>query len=76
MRQFEKLVEQSELVHHLEGRGMNGIAGKVAQEIAVLFQHQDFDTAAPVDTDTATIMPAGPPAAMQQRTEILSGAMV
>ena len=40
------LVEQSELVHYLEGRGMNGIAGKVAQEIAVLFQHQDFDAAA------------------------------
>ncbi len=44
MRQLEKLVEQSQLVHHLEGRGMNGIAAKIAQEIAVLFQHQDFNT--------------------------------
>ncbi len=46
MRQLEKLVEQSQLVHHLEGRGMNGIAAKIAQEIAVLFQHQDFDPGA------------------------------
>ena len=46
MRQLEKLVEQAELVHHFEGRGMNSIAAKVAQEIAVLFQHQYFHAGA------------------------------
>ena len=53
---------------------MNGIAAKIAQEIAVLFQHQDLTPARA--SRYPSIMPVGPPPAMQQRTEIFSGAMV
>src|SRR5262245_49259118 len=43
MRQPEKLLEHAQLVHHLKSRWMNGIAAKIAQEITMLFQHQDLD---------------------------------
>ena len=46
MRQLEELVEQAELAHQLEGRGMNGVAAEVAQEVAVLLQHDDVDAGA------------------------------
>src|SRR4029079_10679890 len=41
-----KLIEQSQLMHQLERRRMNGVAAKIAQEIAVLFQHQDWHVGA------------------------------
>jgi hypothetical protein len=41
MRQLEKVVEQAELVHQFQGRGMDGVAAEIAQEIGVLFQHRD-----------------------------------
>jgi hypothetical protein len=40
VRQREKVREQSELVHHLEGRGMDGVAAEVAQEVGVLLENQ------------------------------------
>ena len=40
MRQLEEFVQQTELVHQLERRGMDGVAAEVAQEIGVLFQHR------------------------------------
>ena len=46
MRQFQKIIEQAELVHQFESRWMNGVAAKVAQKIGVLLQHDDIDTGA------------------------------
>ena len=46
VRQLEKRVEQSELVHHFERGGMDGVAAEVAQEVSVLLQHQDVDAGA------------------------------
>src|SRR3989442_12238660 len=46
VRELEELGQQAELVHHFEGRGMNGVAAEIAEEIAVLFQHRDLDTGA------------------------------
>src|SRR5215203_5027114 len=41
MRDFEKLLEQSELVYHFKCRRVNGIAAKIAQEILMLFKHNN-----------------------------------
>ena len=46
MRQLQELVQQTEFVHQLERRGMDGVAAKIAQEIAVLLQHDDIDAGA------------------------------
>src|ERR1700683_2393374 len=46
MRQFQKLPEKSQLVHHLQRRGVDGVSAKIAQKIFVLFQHHDVDTGA------------------------------
>ena len=46
MRQFQKTVDQPEFVHHLQRRGMHGIAAKIAEEVGVLFQHHDIDAGA------------------------------
>ena len=46
MRQLQEVVEQAELVHHLERRGMDGVAAEVAQEIGVLLEHHDVDAGA------------------------------
>ena len=46
VRQLEELLEQPELVHQFERRGMDGVAAKVAQEIRVLLEHDDIDAGA------------------------------
>ena len=46
VRQLEELVQQAELVHHFERRGMDGVAAEVAQEIRVLLQHDHVDAGA------------------------------
>ena len=46
MRQLEEAFDQPELVHHLQGRGMHGVAAKIAEEVGVLFQHHDIDAGA------------------------------
>ncbi len=46
MRQLEKLVEQAELAHDVERRGMDGIAAEVAQEVGVFLEHDDIDAGA------------------------------
>ena len=46
VRHLEEFVEQAELVHQLERRGMNGVAAEVAEEILVLLQHDDVDAGA------------------------------
>ena len=43
MRKLEESLQQAELVHELKGRGMNGVAAEIAQEIRVLLQHDDVD---------------------------------
>ena len=46
MRALEEIVENAELVHELERRGMDGVAAEIAQEIGVLLQHHDIDAGA------------------------------
>ena len=46
VRQLEELVEQTELAHHVEGRGMDDVAAEVAQEVAMLLEHDDVDAGA------------------------------
>jgi hypothetical protein len=43
VRQLEELVEQAELVHHVEGRRVDGVATKVAQEVGMLLEHDHVD---------------------------------
>ena len=40
MRPLQEIVEEAQLVHQLECRGMNRIAAKIAQKIRVLFEDQ------------------------------------
>ena len=47
VRKFQKSVDQAEFIHHLQRRGMHGIAAKIAEEIGVLFQHDRIDPGAP-----------------------------
>ena len=46
VRQFQKIVEQPELIHELQRRGMNSIAAKIAKKVGMLFQHHDLDAGA------------------------------
>ena len=46
VRQFQKFVDQAEFMHHLQRRGMHGIAAKIPEEIGVLFQHHRLDAGA------------------------------
>ena len=46
MRPFEELIEQAELVHDLERRGMDRVAAEVAQEIGVLLEHHHLHAGA------------------------------
>jgi hypothetical protein len=42
VRQLQEFVEQAKLVHHVQRRGMDGVTAEVAQEVAVLLQHDAF----------------------------------
>ena len=57
MRPLEELVEQAELVHDFERRGMDGVAAEVAQEIGVLLQHHDIDAGAGEQEAAASCRP-------------------
>ena len=46
MRALEEIVENAELVHDLQRRGMDGVAAEIAQEVGVLLQHHDIDAGA------------------------------
>ena len=46
MRLLKEFLEQSELLHQLEGGGMNSIAAKIAIEIRMLFQDGHLHTRA------------------------------
>ena len=41
MRTLQKLLQQPELVHDFERRGVDRVAPEVAQKIGVLFEHQN-----------------------------------
>jgi hypothetical protein len=42
MRPLEELLQDSEFVHQLESRRMNRIAAEIAEEIGMLFEHDDI----------------------------------
>ena len=44
--QLQEFLEQAELVHHLQRRGMDGVAAEIAEEIPMLFEHDDIDAGA------------------------------
>src|SRR4030095_201321 len=46
MREFKKVGQQSELVHHLESGGMNRVAAEIAKEVGVLFQNDHLHAGA------------------------------
>ena len=46
VRQLQEVVEQAELAHDVEGRGMDGVAAKVAQEVSMLLEHDNVDAGA------------------------------
>src|SRR5580704_14536863 len=46
VRQFQEVVEQTELVHQLERRRMYSVAAEIAEEIGVFLQHHDVDAGA------------------------------
>ena len=46
MRQLQEIIEQAEFVHHLERRGMDRVAAKIAQEIGMFLQHDHIDAGA------------------------------
>jgi hypothetical protein len=60
VRQLEERVEQAELAHDFEGRGMNGVAAEVAQEVGMLLEHDDVH--AGTREQEAEHHPAGPAA--------------
>jgi hypothetical protein len=60
VRQLEKLVEQAKLGHDLQGRGVDGVAAEVAQEVGMLLEHDDIHARA--RQQEAEHQPAGPAA--------------
>ena len=40
VRQLEEVLQQPQLMHDLQGRGMHRVAAEIAQEVLVLFQHR------------------------------------
>ena len=43
MRTRQKGLEQTQLMHDLQGRGVDRVAAEVAQEVAVFFEHEHRD---------------------------------
>ena len=46
VRKLQEVIDQTEFIHHLQGRGMHGIAAEIPEEIGVLFQHKRLDAGA------------------------------
>src|SRR5215472_8617361 len=44
--QLQEIVKDSELVHELEGRWVDGVAAKIAEEIGVLLEDDDIQSCA------------------------------
>ena len=47
VRKLQEPVDQAEFIHHLQRRGMHGVAAKIPEEVGVLLQHHDIDPGAP-----------------------------
>src|ERR1700688_5263625 len=43
MGDAQKIIEEAELVHQLEGGRVNGVAAEIAEEVGVFFKDEDFD---------------------------------
>ena len=65
MRSLQELVEQAKFMHQFQRRRMDRVAAKIAEKIRVLFEDDNFDPARA--RRKPSIIPAGPPPAMQQR---------
>src|SRR6202162_6162467 len=46
MRDAQELVEKTQFVNQLEGVRVNGIAAKIAEEVGVFFEDEDFNASA------------------------------
>ena len=46
MRKFQETIDQAEFIHHLQRRGMHGVAAEIPEEIGMFFQHQGLDAGA------------------------------
>jgi hypothetical protein len=46
MRHLQQRIKDAELVHQLEGRGVDGVAAEIAEEVGVFFQYHDIDAGA------------------------------
>jgi hypothetical protein len=42
----QEIIEEAELVHQLEGGGVNGVAAKIAEKVGVFFEDDDLDACA------------------------------
>ena len=42
MRQLEKVFQHAQLVHYLQGGRMHGVASKIAKEVAMLLENDNF----------------------------------
>ena len=42
----QEIGEEAELVHQFEGRGVDGVAAEIAEEVGVLLEHDDIDPGA------------------------------
>jgi hypothetical protein len=43
MRQAQKLVQQPQLMHEFQSRGVDRVAAEIAKEVGVLLEHDDVD---------------------------------
>ena len=73
MRQFQELVDQTQFVHQLERRRMNRVTAEIAEEVRMLLQHHDTDSGA--GQQNPSIIPAGPPPAIQHCVAMLESAI-
>src|SRR5215470_11294470 len=46
MRQPQDLIEHPQFMHQLQRGGMDGVAAKIAKEVSVLFEHDNFNAGA------------------------------
>ena len=46
VRQLQKVFQQTQFIHHLQRRGMDGVAAEVAKEVLVLLQHCNLHASA------------------------------
>src|SRR5262249_53750317 len=60
VRALQERLQKSEFVHHFQGRGVDGVAAEVPEEVAVLFEDEDIHAGA--GEQIAEHHPGGPSA--------------